>query len=109
MVIGDFTPNRTQLNMTSLDQDTLSFTFPEISPQVCTLVETHLTQILPGFLPDDGKIYPLPAGLDRFPLRSVDDFADTVSETWMKQGGVMMPMYQSEALWIGFSSRAFPI
>lgn len=58
-------------------------------------------------IPDDGKTYPLPAGLGAFPLRSVDDFADTLPDSWLKRGGVLMPMYQSEALWIRFSSR-FP-
>ncbi len=56
-------------------------------------------------IPDDGKVYPLPAGLSRFPLRSVDDFTDAMPDLWRKRGGVAMPMYQSEALWIRFSSR----
>lgn len=56
-------------------------------------------------IPDDGTIYPLPAGLGSFPLRSVDDYADTAPETWKKRGGVAMPIYQSEALWIRFRSR----
>ena len=55
-------------------------------------------------IPDDGTEYPLPAGLGKFPLRSVDDFADTLPADWVKRGGVLMPMYQSEALWIRFSS-----
>jgi hypothetical protein len=29
-------------------------------------------------IPDDGKIYPLPAGFGRFPLRHVDDYKETV-------------------------------
>ncbi len=53
-------------------------------------------------IPDDGGEYPLPAGLGEFPVRSVDDF--NVPAEWLKRGGVMMPMYQSEALWIRFSS-----
>ena len=56
-------------------------------------------------IPDDGNVYPLPAGLGNFPLRSVDDFADTLPAEWVKRGGVLMPMYQSEALWICFSSH----
>lgn len=59
-------------------------------------------------IPDDGKLYPLPAGLGSFPLRHVDDFAESVPESWSKRGGVLMPMYQSEALWINFSSN-YPI
>jgi hypothetical protein len=56
-------------------------------------------------LPDDGRTYPLPAGLGAFPLRSVDDFPATAPASWLQRGGVVMPMYQSEALWIRFSAR----
>ena len=55
-------------------------------------------------IPDDGRTYPLPAGLGAFPLHSVDDFAATAPASWLKKGGVMMPMDQSEALWIRFSA-----
>jgi hypothetical protein len=55
-------------------------------------------------IPDDGKIYPLPAGLGCFPLRHIDDFNGTVPPTWLERGGVLMPMYQSEALWIRFAT-----
>lgn len=54
-------------------------------------------------IPDDGGIYPLPAGLGRFPLRLTDNFAATVDPAWLDRGGVLMPMYQSEALWIQFN------
>ena len=53
-------------------------------------------------IPDDGRIYPLPAGFGRFPLQHVDDYKDTVPTQWIERGGVLMPMYQSEALWINF-------
>lgn len=56
-------------------------------------------------IPDDGRDYPLPAGLGRFPVRHVDDFAHRVPSTWLEHGGVMMPMYQAEALWIKFNSK----
>jgi len=55
-------------------------------------------------IPDDGKIYPLPAGFGRFPLRQVDDYTEIVPAPWIERGGVLMPMYQSEALWIRFST-----
>src|SRR5262249_25271861 len=55
-------------------------------------------------IPDDGKIYPLPAGFGCFPLRQVDDYKDTVPAPWIEHGGVLMPMYQSEALWILFGT-----
>ena len=56
-------------------------------------------------IPDDGRTYPLPAGLGTFPLRSVDDFPATAPASWLQRGGVLMPIYQSEALWISFSAR----
>jgi hypothetical protein len=55
-------------------------------------------------IPDDGKIYPLPAGFGPFPLRHVDDYKDSAPEPWIEHGGVLMPMYQSEALWILFTT-----
>ena len=162
-----------------LDRDTLTFSFPEITQQLNTLLDKHMQQLPPALrlpgnrrelvaavkklargrrwefrltdgddygilknleatafnltaadvekalrarvhlpeptvgisfqrtlrIPDDGTEYPLPAGLGNFPLRSVDDFADTLPAEWVKRGGVLMPMYQSEALWIRFSSR----
>ena len=56
-------------------------------------------------LPDDGRPYPLPLGAGQLPLRSVDDFPETAPAAWMKKGGVLMPLAQSEALWVWFSSR----
>jgi hypothetical protein len=56
-------------------------------------------------IPDDGKIYPLPAGFGRFPLRDVDQFGGTLDAKSLQRGGVLMPMYQSEALWIYFRAR----
>src|SRR5262249_6006799 len=38
----------------------------------------------------------------------VDDFAQNVPPAWLDRGGVMMPMYQSEALWLRFGGRDIP-
>lgn len=54
-------------------------------------------------IPDDGKTYGLPPGLDKFPLRHVDDYANRVPKSWLERGGLMMPMYQAEALWLDFN------
>ncbi len=51
-------------------------------------------------LPDDGKAYPLPPGLGAFPIHSVEEFRDRVPESWR---GWFIPMYQREALWLGFT------
>jgi len=53
-------------------------------------------------VPDDGRQYPLPPGLGRFPVETVAAHRDRVPEAWKKEGGVFIPMYQREALWLGF-------
>ena len=54
---------------------------------------------------DSGTDPSAPAGLSAFPLRSVDDFPATAPASWLQRGGVVLPMDQSEALWISFSAR----
>jgi len=53
-------------------------------------------------LPEDGKTYPLPPSLGVFPVKRVDDYADRVPASWRDRGGVFVPLYQHEALWIQF-------
>jgi len=56
-------------------------------------------------VPDDGKTYSLPPGLGVFPVFRVEDYAKRVPAAWREHGGVFIPMYQREALWICFSGR----
>ncbi|MCI0419680.1 MAG: hypothetical protein L0312_10735 [Acidobacteria bacterium] len=58
-------------------------------------------------IPDDGQVYPLPPGLGRFPVLRVEDFIDRVPQLWREKGGVFIPMYQREALWIFFSAASW--
>jgi hypothetical protein len=53
-------------------------------------------------IPDDGHDYPLPPGLGRFPIFRVADYAKRVPAKWRERGGVFIPMYQREALWLNF-------
>jgi hypothetical protein len=53
-------------------------------------------------IPDDGRAYPLPPGLGRFPVLQVEDYLDRVPPLWREQGGAFIPMHQREALWLGF-------
>jgi hypothetical protein len=81
-----------------LKQDRLVFRFPEVHRDAELSVEFQRTLRIP----DDEKTYPLPPGLGRFPVRHVDDFTARVPAPWIEHGGVMLPMYQSEALWVLF-------
>jgi len=87
--------------MIELRNDSLVFSFPQVHKAATLTI--HLQRTLR--IPDDDKSYPLPPGLGRFPLCHVDDFAKRVPEKWIEHGGVMFPMYQSEAMWICFDSN----
>jgi hypothetical protein len=58
-------------------------------------------------IPDDGRTYPLPPGLGLFPVESVASYADRAPESWRRDGGVFIPMYQREALWLGFDGASW--
>jgi hypothetical protein len=88
------------MHMVELIHDTLVFSFPDVHPQARLRVTFQRTLRIP----DNGKTYPLPPGLGAFPLKHVDDFAKEVPPAWASHGGVMFPMYQSEALWVLFGS-----
>lgn len=85
--------------MIELREDRLVFRFPEVHADAKCRIEFQRTLRIP----DDRRHYPLPPGLGRFPLNHVDDYADTVPAAWNEHGGVFLPMYQSEALWLDFS------
>ncbi|MFJ8630510.1 hypothetical protein [Streptomyces sp. NPDC093568] len=58
-------------------------------------------------LPESGT-HPLPPGLGEFPVRRVADFPDTVPEAWLARGGVMLPVYLREAMWLSFGGTTEP-
>ena len=86
--------------MIELKRDQLVFSFPDVHPQAKLSIEFQRTLRIP----DDDQTYPLPPGLGKFPLRHVDDYAQNVPSKWLQRGGVMLPMYQSEAMWLNFDS-----
>lgn len=85
--------------MIELRHDQLVFRFPDVHRDAELRIDFQRTLRIP----DDDRSYPLPPGLGRFPLRHVDDFAPRLPPRWIEHGGVMLPMYQSEALWLNFS------
>lgn len=54
-------------------------------------------------IPEEG-LHPLPPGLGEFPLRRVEDYPDTAPPSWLARGGVVLPVYQREAMWLSFDS-----
>jgi hypothetical protein len=90
-----------------LSDEEIARTFREKVMQHCDDEYYPLGQLCIEFqrtlrIPDDGRDYSLPPGFGQFPLRHIDDFGDRVPADWLERGGVMMPLYQSEAFWLNF-------
>ena len=88
--------------MIQIRHDNLVFRFPEVHEDAVLSIDFQRTLRIP----DDDRCYPLPPGLGAFPLRHVDDFAAPCRPLWIEHGGVMLPMYQSEAMWISFGRQS---
>ncbi|WP_031485540.1 hypothetical protein [Streptomyces bicolor] len=58
-------------------------------------------------LPESGT-HPLPPGLGEFPIRRVADHPDTVPQAWRAHGGVMLPVFLREAMWLSFGGTTQP-
>jgi hypothetical protein len=82
----------------------------EFTRQLSGNVKVHKARVSIDFhrtlrLPDDGQVYLLPSGFGRFPLRPVDLCSKHLPASCIERGGLLMPMYQAEALWLGFNNR----
>lgn len=83
--------------MIELKNNQLIISFPEIHKDARAKIAFKRTLRIP----DDGQTYTLPPGFENFELRHVEDYALMAPE-WQAKGGVMMSMYQAEALWLNF-------
>lgn len=52
-------------------------------------------------MPDDDRLHSLPASLGTFPLYNTEDYTSRLPNNILKKGGLFLPMWQREALWIG--------
>ncbi|MFC1695220.1 hypothetical protein ACFL1C_03740 [Pseudomonadota bacterium] len=86
--------------MITLERQHLVIRFPEVHEHAMARISFQRTLRIP----DDGRDYPLPPGMGEFPLHHVEDYLEKLPAAWAKHGGVFMPMYQSEALWLSFDS-----
>ena len=90
--------------MIELKDDELVFRFPTVHADAACRIGFQRTLRIP----DDNRAYRLPPGLGRFPLRHVDDHLDRIPKAWGRHGGVFLPMYQAEAMWLHFDA-AYPM
>ena len=86
--------------MIELHDNRLVFRFPEVHEDAVLTVDFQRTLRIP----DDNREYPLPPGLGSFALQHVDDYIGRAPQSWQRHGGVFLPMYQAEAMWINFST-----
>jgi len=89
--------------MITLQHEQLVFRFPHVVDDAGIRIDFQRTLRLP----DDGHDYHLPPGLGRFPLRHIEDFDLGSSNRRKARGGVIMPMFQTDALWLNFSSLGY--
>jgi len=82
----------------------LAFSFPEVHQLAKVSINFQRTLRIP----DNDAVYALPPGLGSFPIAHVDDYAGRVPSSWSTHGGVMLPMYQAEALWLYFMPQTAP-
>jgi len=86
--------------MLELKDDELVFEFPEVHEEAACRIDFQRTLRIP----DDNREYPLPPGLGRFSMAHVEDHSARLPASWSERGGVLLPMYQAEALWLNFES-----
>ena len=87
-----------QIKTIELDDDQVIFRFPGVHEGAELAIEFQRTLRIP----DDNQEHYLPPGLGEFPLSRVDDYPDNLPDRWAEHGGVFIPMYQAEAMWICF-------
>jgi hypothetical protein len=87
--------------MITLHHAWLEFRFPEIHAEARCRIRFQRT----FRVPDDNQSYPLPPGIDTYPLLHVDDYVAKLPEAWHEHGGVFFSMYQGEAMWIDFDTE----
>lgn len=86
--------------MPTLEQDEIVFRFPKIEEKARFKINFQRTLRIP----DTETTYSLPPGLGHFPLRHAEDYAANLPPATVSRGGVILPMWQAEAMWIYFSN-----
>jgi hypothetical protein len=87
--------------MPTLEHDQLVFRFPQIEAEASFSIDFQRTLRIP----DTDRTYDLPPGLGAFPLRHVDDHAGRLPGQVATRGGVILPIWQAEAMWLSFTNQ----
>jgi hypothetical protein len=83
--------------MIGIEHDDLIFRFPEVHDDAEMAIQFRRTLRVPI----DAETHLLPPSHRPFPLRHIDGQA--VPQDWIDCGGIIMPIYQAEAMYMAFS------
>jgi hypothetical protein len=86
--------------MPTLEDNKLVFRFPHIEEDARFSIDFQRTLRIP----DTDKTYSLPPGLGSFPVRHAEDHAKKLPSNTVSRGGVILPIWQAEAMWLNFSN-----
>ena len=86
--------------MPTLEHDDLVFRFPNLEANASFQINFQRTLRIP----DSQGTYGLPPGFGAFPLRHADDYPATLSPGALSRGGVILPIWQADALWLNFTN-----
>ncbi len=89
--------------MPTLEDDELVFRFPDIDEGAYLAIRFRRTLRIP----DSDKTFPLPPGFGSFPLRHAEDYASRLPSTTTGRGGVILPMWKAEAMWLSFRNSHY--
>lgn len=87
--------------MPTLEDDTLVFRFPHLDEVSNFRLDFQRTLRIP----DSEQTYALPPGFGAFPLRHAEDFVGTLPVATRTRGGVILPIWQAEAMWLNFENE----
>lgn len=87
--------------MPTLENDSLVFRFPEIEKKALFSIDFQRTLRIP----DSNSTYSLPPGLGRFSIRHAEDYSDKLPQAVKLRGGAILPIWQSEAMWLNFNNE----
>ncbi len=92
--------------MIAIDRNNLNFLFSFKKGKDISAI----TNISIGFertirVPDDDKRHYLPPSLGNFPIRHIEDYDLGSKNKLKKRGGILIPMFQADALWLNFNHK----
>lgn len=94
--------------MATIQDNKIRFHFPNIHKNAGCSITLHRTLRVPSNSdPTQKKVYPLPPSKGTFPLEHTSKYEKNLDEKTNERAGIMIPMYQSEALWMSFDTDYF--